>query len=591
MKNTCMKCLLVMHLLGLGIMSFLHAQPSNFCGIDSQTTNNSQGLVTYNGDKAGDAGPDYNPSDLGANNLKAYYTIGPVKINNSITSGFWFNSGSNTLLKYNDVNRVNTKKSTVFRLSNVANYYNDSREYLTTRIQINTDGPAIQLNHISIASIQTALSGPDVKLNYFLLVNILDVSTNVLTEVAKDAYINSDRKVVNFVNPYTLLPGKTYEIQFRVANTNGYSTAYLDNPEIYGVPVPVVKSTSFSICNTSTNVSTLNSNLTSPSTIAGSGGTSVIRWFRNNENVPFTGNLAAGNSYTPYYYYNNSCYYPAGKPVLITMQNPPSITVSPTSQSVCVNSNVTFTSTIVNASSYSWYEDDGTGMKLITNGGKYSGANTTSLTISGVNAAMSGYKYTIQFSNNCTTSNSTFVTLTVNQVPTPQIQISPATCDADGTAVITNYAGTQTYVFSPSGPVVNSTGGISGLVAGTVYNVSSQNGSCSSVASSNFSIEAKKDCACYEAPNKSGVGLPSNFGISLLNRKDSGKQNWPGIRKSGHIVLESNSKGFVVTRVATSDLSKIVSPQEGMMVFDTTAQCLKIYADQKWSCFTTPACP
>ena len=68
--------------------------------------------------------------------------------------------------------------------------------------------------------------------------------------------------------------------------------------------------------------------------------------------------------------------------------------------------------------------------------------------------------------------------------------------------------------------------------------------------------------------------------------------NWPMVRNGGHIALESNSKGFVITRVAaTVDLGNISAPQEGMMVYDGEAKCLKIYSDGAWKCFNVPSCP
>ncbi|HQD45774.1 MAG TPA: thrombospondin, partial [Kaistella sp.] len=67
--------------------------------------------------------------------------------------------------------------------------------------------------------------------------------------------------------------------------------------------------------------------------------------------------------------------------------------------------------------------------------------------------------------------------------------------------------------------------------------------------------------------------------------------NWPMIRKSAHTALESNTKGFVITRMTTAQITAIVSPQEGMMVYDTVAKCLKLYDGTVWSCFSTPACP
>lgn len=97
---------------------------------------------------------------------------------------------------------------------------------------------------------------------------------------------------------------------------------------------------------------------------------------------------------------------------------------------------------------------------------------------------------------------------------------------------------------------------------------------------------------CYRDPVNNGSGSETKMGITLLKRagsNDSG--NWPMVRKSGHIALESNTQGFVVTRIAKADLGNITNPQEGMMVYDTTDKCLKIYSDSAWKCFSTPACP
>lgn len=99
-------------------------------------------------------------------------------------------------------------------------------------------------------------------------------------------------------------------------------------------------------------------------------------------------------------------------------------------------------------------------------------------------------------------------------------------------------------------------------------------------------------CVCFNPANKTGSGADTKLGITLLKRagNENGDQ-WPMVRKSGHIALEANTKGFVITRIAKADLGGIIAPQEGMMVYDTTDKCLKIYADGVWACFSTPACP
>ena len=100
------------------------------------------------------------------------------------------------------------------------------------------------------------------------------------------------------------------------------------------------------------------------------------------------------------------------------------------------------------------------------------------------------------------------------------------------------------------------------------------------------------NCACYNPANTTGTGPDTKVGITLLKRAGADNaSNWPMVRKSGHIALESNTKGFVVTRMTTSQITAIANPQEGMMVFDTNLNCMKIYDGAIWSCFNTPACP
>ena len=97
---------------------------------------------------------------------------------------------------------------------------------------------------------------------------------------------------------------------------------------------------------------------------------------------------------------------------------------------------------------------------------------------------------------------------------------------------------------------------------------------------------------CYNPATNTGQTRETRVGITLLKRAGADNGNWPMSRRSGHIALESNSKGFVVTRVATTAaLSAITTPQEGMMVYDGEAKCLKIYTDGAWKCFNVPSCP
>lgn len=104
----------------------------------------------------------------------------------------------------------------------------------------------------------------------------------------------------------------------------------------------------------------------------------------------------------------------------------------------------------------------------------------------------------------------------------------------------------------------------------------------------NYTIQ---ECACYNTANTATVGIDANHGITLLKRGGGNNGNWPMVRKSAHTVLESNTKGFVLTRLTTAQVNAVVSPQEGMMLYDTDAKCLKLYNGTTWSCFNTPTCP
>ena len=99
-------------------------------------------------------------------------------------------------------------------------------------------------------------------------------------------------------------------------------------------------------------------------------------------------------------------------------------------------------------------------------------------------------------------------------------------------------------------------------------------------------------CICFKDPVTSGASQDTKMGITLLQRAGAeNTDNWPMVRKGGHIALESNTQGFVITRIAKANLGNIANPQDGMMVFDTTDKCLKIYSAGAWKCFQTPTCP
>lgn len=79
------------------------------------------------------------------------------------------------------------------------------------------------------------------------------------------------------------------------------------------------------------------------------------------------------------------------------------------------------------------------------------------------------------------------------------------------------------------------------------------------------------------------IGTPigsANVGIStntITNAK------WPSDIKNAALVLDSNSKGMVISRIKNV-ATDIKAPIEGMIAYDETDQCVKLYNGESWDC-------
>lgn len=87
-------------------------------------------------------------------------------------------------------------------------------------------------------------------------------------------------------------------------------------------------------------------------------------------------------------------------------------------------------------------------------------------------------------------------------------------------------------------------------------------------------------CPCYKP---GATGTPEITKIGISTRASKSTNNWPADIANGFIALESNDKGFVITRNSDPEIS-IINPVDGMIVYDTDDSCLKIYNGTKWSC-------
>lgn len=74
----------------------------------------------------------------------------------------------------------------------------------------------------------------------------------------------------------------------------------------------------------------------------------------------------------------------------------------------------------------------------------------------------------------------------------------------------------------------------------------------------------------------------TNVGFSTHSNLQS--ENWPHNIPNGLLVLESKSKGFVLTRMTTTERNTIATPVAGMLIYNTTDHCLQIFNGVTWRC-------
>ncbi|RWU06135.1 MBG domain-containing protein [Pedobacter chitinilyticus] len=146
----------------------------------------------------------------------------------------------------------------------------------------------------------------------------------------------------------------------------------------------------------------------------------------------------------------------------------PVITGNPPNRSICVNGNTTFTGSATGATAYKWQVNTGSGFTDISNGGVYSNATTTTLTITGATAGMNGYTYRLVAMNGVAScfTNSNVATLTTSNITASTAKNDALCYGGTGSAAVSPSGGIggYTYSWSPSG----GTGSIAtGLTAGT----------------------------------------------------------------------------------------------------------------------------
>ena len=92
---------------------------------------------------------------------------------------------------------------------------------------------------------------------------------------------------------------------------------------------------------------------------------------------------------------------------------------------------------------------------------------------------------------------------------------------------------------------------------------------------------------CVKPPLLTGTPQPSNIAFSSVDGS-----TWPSNLNNALLALESKEKGLVLTRMANPEVAigTGANAVQGMLVYDTDDNCLKLYNGTAWNCITK-GCP
>jgi hypothetical protein len=106
----------------------------------------------------------------------------------------------------------------------------------------------------------------------------------------------------------------------------------------------------------------------------------------------------------------------------------------------------------------------------------------------------------------------------------------------------------------------------------------SSSGNCYSNVSNSVTVSIFNDCYCTQPPTG---GVPDGFGKIGVTMQTK-LENWPQNIPNAFLTLESKNKGFVITRVPSQ--TSIADPKEGMIIYDISANCIKLFNGTAWNC-------
>lgn len=186
-------------------------------------------------------------------------------------------------------------------------------------------------------------------------------------------------------------------------------------------------------------------------------------------------------------------------------------------------------------------------------------ANGSAVSINSVNNGVVGSSGGAPSSSNCLAANSGWV----QNTPTPEFKGI-----IDGTEL--------------NGNTVVMTASQTGLTPGATYHIKLivmdiSDGAYDSVV---YLEAASFTSICKKEPATGTVNNPTNVGIGTFSTVSN---NWPSTIQNGFLALDSKSKGFVITRLTTAQRD-LLNAQEGMVIYNTTLNCVQLYNGTTWNC-------
>ncbi len=387
--------------------------------------------------------------------------------------------------------------------------------------------------------------------------NTINNTTDSYTNDAYQNFACTDNTIVQAGNVYAL----------SITGNAGPSAAekfevYIDynNDGVFTNPSEMVHSGTVAIgSSTTVNTQTLTANVTIPAT-------AVTNTLLKMRVMAEAGNITAGkrncsSAFTIGDVEDYGVYIQAGCTVA------PAIGTQPAASTICAGANTTFTVASTGATSYQWQvsTNGGSSWTNVTNTGVYTTATTATLTITAATAGMSTYRYRCITTNDCGTTNSSGVILTVNATPTVATTAPGSRCGT-GTVVLgaTASAGTLGWYTASTGGTSIGTGTsftTPSISATTTYYVGATNGGCTSartavIATVNNNVGVTSNATNNTICAGSSVVLTATGGSSY---------SWSGGQTGASITVSpTTATTYTVTGVtsctATASVAITVNP-------------------------------